>query len=212
MTARMALEELCKAYWYPLYAFVRSRGHSADDAQDLTQAFFAKIIESNGLASADESRGRFRSYLLGAMKHFLSHQRERAVSLKRGGGTQIIQFDSLDPEARFAVEPSVNEDLDAEFNRQWAQEITSRALDILRLEMTEAGKANLFAVLKVTLTGEEFDRSLAAEQLAISDGAAKVAIHRMRARYREVLRMMIAQTVADESEVDDEMRDLVKAL
>ncbi|QDV44566.1 hypothetical protein Enr13x_44320 [Stieleria neptunia] len=212
VTARCALEELCRTYWYPLYAFVRSRGHSSDDAQDLTQAFFAKIIESNGLASADASRGRFRAYILGAMKHFLSHDRERKRALKRGGGKAIIEFDSLDPEARYAVEPATTDDLDATFNRQWAQQITASAMASLRSEMVSSGKQDLFEALKVGLAGGAIDRQQVANQISMSDGAVKVALHRLRVRYREILRATIEQTVADASEVDDEMQQLVDAL
>ena len=122
MTARVALEELCQIYWYPMYAFVRRRGHSPSDAQDLTQAFFAAIIEKNGLATADENRGRFRSYILGAMKHFLSHDRERKRAAKRGAGKKVVKFDGLDPETRYAIEPETHDDLDAAFNRQWAEQ------------------------------------------------------------------------------------------
>ena len=212
ITARLALEELCRTYWYPLYAFVRSRGHSSNDAQDLTQAFFTKIIETNGLASADASRGRFRSYILGAMKHFLSHDLERKQALKRGGGKRIVEFDALDPEARYAVEPQTSDDLDATFNRQWAEQITASAIGVLRREMDASGKSNLFDALKEGLTGGDFDRTQVAAALGMTDGAVKVAIHRLRTRYRAILRSTIEQTVADESEVEDEMRELIKAL
>src|SRR5210317_1356640 len=118
--ARSALEELCRAYWYPLYAFVRHRGYSSDDAQDLTQSFFARIIETGGLASADPDRGRFRSYLLGAMKHFLANQWHRAQAGKRGGAVTFLHLDALDPEARYALEPARSSDPDAGFDRKWA--------------------------------------------------------------------------------------------
>lgn len=212
VTARIALEELCRKYWYPLYAFVRSRGHAPADAQDLTQAFFAKVIETNGLATADESRGRFRSYILGAMKHFLSHDRDRRRALKRGGGKPIIEFDSLDPESRYAIEPETSDDLDASFNRQWAQQMTATAITTLRAEMESNGKGKLFDALKFGLTGGELDRKQIASRLGMSDGAVKVAVHRLRVRYREILRQAIEQTVADESEVDDEMDKLIRAL
>ena len=211
-TARTALEELCRTYWYPLYAFIRSRGHSSDDAQDLTQAFFAKIIETNGLATADATRGRFRSYILGALKHFLSHDRAHKQSLKRGGGKVIIEFDALDPESRYQIEPESHDDLDATFNRQWAEEMTAVALNALRSEMQVSNKQTLFDSLKNTLTGYEVDRAKVAAELGMTEGAVKVAVHRLRTRYRELLRRAIEQTVNDPDEIDDEMQQLVKAL
>ena len=130
--ARRALEELCRTYWYPLYVFVRSRGYSADDAQDLTQAFFARIIEKDGFAAADRERGRFRSYLLGAMKHFLANEWHRERTQKRGGQLQIIEWDALDPESRYAGVSNRPEDPERLFDREWAMQIVSGALQALR--------------------------------------------------------------------------------
>ena len=214
--ARAALEALCRAYWYPLYAFVRGRGYAVVDAQDLTQAFFAHIIETGGFASADRRRGRFRSYLLGAMKHFLANEWHRAKTQKRGGQVQFIEWDDLDPEARYsksamAAAPADNPDLS--FDREWAMETTAAAVEALREEMSTAGKGEQFAVLKGSLTGEEpVSREALAERLGISDGAVKVAVHRLRKRYRRLLRAAIAETVSGEAELDDEMRYLVEVL
>jgi RNA polymerase sigma-70 factor (ECF subfamily) len=210
--ARKALEELCRAYWYPLYAFVRYRGHSPDDAQDLTQSFFVRIIETGGFASADPERGRFRSYLLGAMKHFLANEWHRARAQKRGGGVTILDLDALGPEARYALEPSQATDPDAGFDREWARESIARAMEKLRAESEARGKGELFDVLKGSLTGEEPARSETAARLGMTEGAVKVAVHRLRRRYRELLRAGIAETVADPRDVDDEMRHLVAAL
>ena len=210
--ARRALEELCRAYWYPLYAFVRYRGHSADEAQDLTQAFFARIIETGGFASADREKGRFRSYLLGAMKHFLANEWHRARTQKRGGGATILELDALDPEARYALKPAGESDPDAGFDREWALESTGRAMEKLREDYEGRGKGELFSVLRGSLTGEEPARSETAGRLGMSEGAVKVAVHRLRKRYRELLRAEIAETVSDPSSVDDEMRHLVAAL
>ncbi len=210
--ARKALEQLCRAYWYPLYAFVRNRGHSSTDAQDLTQSFFARIIETGGFASADPKRGRFRSYLLGAMKHFLANEWDRAQAQKRGGGVTFLELDSLDPEARYALEPAQSPDPDAGFDREWAQESIARAMNHLRAESEAGGKAKLFATLKGSLIGQGPTRSEAAAQLGMTEGAVKVAVHRLRRRYREILRAEIAQTVTDPSDIDDEMRHLVDAL
>ena len=211
--AREALEELCRTYWYPLYAFVRSRGYSADDAQDLTQAFFARIIETDGFASADRGRGRFRSYLLGAMKHFLANEWHRAQTQKRGGQVQIIEWDALDPEGRYAGASEDSENPEHLFDREWALETIAGALQALRNEMANAGKGEQFDVLKGSLTGEEeLPRAEIAVKLGMSEGAVKVAVHRLRGRYRKLLRAAIAETVSNEAGLDDEMRYLVAVL
>jgi RNA polymerase sigma-70 factor (ECF subfamily) len=211
--ARKALEELCRAYWYPLYAFVRSRGHSAADAQDLTQAFFARIIETGGFASADRERGRFRSYLLGAMKHFLANEWHRARTRKRGGGVQFIGWDALDPESRYAGASLQPDNPERLFDREWALETVAGALQALRDEMEKAGKSEQFEALKGSLTGEDDGpREEIAARLAMSEGAVKVAVHRLRKRYRKLLRALIAETVSDEANLDDEMHYLLAVL
>ncbi len=210
--ARRALEELCRAYWYPLYAFARHRGGSVEDAQDLTQAFLARFIETGGFTSARRQRGRFRSYLLGAFKHFLANDWHRARTLKRGGGAGILEWDALEPEARYALEPRADGDPDALFDRDWARELTARALATLRSDAETAGRTRLFLALQGSLTGTEIDRAEVARELAMSEGAVKVAIHRLRQRYRDCLRNEIARTVEDASEVDDEMRHLVAVI
>ena len=211
--AREALEELCRTYWYPLYAFVRSGGYSAADAQDLTQAFFARIIETGGFASADRQRGRFRSYLLGAMKHFLANQWHRAQTQKRGGRVRFIEFDALDPEARYAGASQQSDNPELLFDREWALQNIAEALQELRDEMARAGKSEQFDALKGSLTGEdELPRDQIAVRLGMSEGAVKVAVHRLRQRYRKLLRAAIAETVSNEADLDDEMRYLVAVL
>ena len=211
--AREAMEELCRAYWYPLYAFVRSGGYSASDAQDLTQAFFARIIETGGFASADRKRGRFRSYLLGAMKHFLANEWHRAQTQKRGGKVRFIEFDALDPEARYAGASGQSDDPQLLFDREWALETVAGALQKLREEMVEAGKSDQFDALKGSLTGEgELPREQIAARLGTSEGAVKVAVHRLRERYRKLLRAAIAETVSNEADLEDEMRYLIVVL
>jgi RNA polymerase sigma factor (sigma-70 family) len=211
--ARKALEELCRAYWYPLYAFVRSRGNGAVDAQDLTQAFFARIIETGGFASADRERGRFRSYLLGAMKHFLANEWHRVQTQKRGGQVQFIEWDALDPEARYAGAAKQSEDPEQIFDREWALETIAGALSALRDEMEVAGKSAQFEALKGSLTGEDdAPREEIAARLGMSEGAVKVAVHRLRQRYRKLLRAAIAETVSNEANLDDEMRYLLAVL
>jgi RNA polymerase sigma-70 factor (ECF subfamily) len=212
-TARKALEELCRAYWYPLYAFVRYRGYSSDDAQDLTQSFFARIIETRGFASADPERGRFRSYLLGAMKHFLANEWHRGQAQKRGGQVQFVEWETLVPEARYAGTSRASEDPEHLFDREWALDTADGALRALREEMEKAGKSELFEALKGTLTGEdEAPREEIARQLGMTEGAVKAAVHRLRRRYRTLLRATIADTVSNEADLDDEMRYLVAVL
>jgi RNA polymerase sigma-70 factor (ECF subfamily) len=210
--AREALEELCRAYWYPLYAFVRSRGYSAVDAQDLTQAFFARIIETGGFATADRGRGRFRSYLLGAMKHFLANEWHRAQTRKRGGQVQFIEWDALEPETRYAGASRQSDDPEHIFDREWALETVAAALQVLREEMVQAGKGERFDALKGCLTGDDAPREAIAARLGVSEGAVKVAVHRLRQRFRELLRAAIAETVSNEADRDDEMRYLVAIL
>ena len=211
--AREALEELCRAYWYPLYAFVRSRGYSAVDAQDLTQAFFARIIETGGFASADRERGRFRSYLLGAMKHFLANEWHRAQTQKRGGQVRFIEFDALDPEARYAGAAEQLDNPEHLFDREWALQTISGALQALRDEMAKAGKSEQFDALKGSLTGEdELPRDQIGARLGMSEGAVKVAVHRLRQRYRNLLRAAVAETVSNEEDLNDEMHYLVAVL
>lgn len=211
--AREALEALCRAYWYPLYAFVRYRGYSSDDAQDLTQSFFARIVETGGFATADPDRGRFRSYLLGAMKHFLANEWHRGQAQKRGGKVQIIEWDALDPESRYAETSKQTDDPDHLFDREWAHETIAGALQRLRDEMVKAGKSEQFDTLKGSLTGEdELPREKIAERLNLSEGALKVAVHRLRQRYRTLLRAAIAETVSNEADLDDEMLHLVAIL
>ena len=211
--AREAMEALCRAYWYPLYAFVRSRGYAAADAQDLTQTFFTRVLETGGFASADRERGRFRSYLLGAMKHFLANEWHRTRTRKRGGRVRFIQWDALDPETRYAGTSALHDDPEHVFDREWALETVAGALKALRGEMADAGKGDQFDALKGNLTGEgELPRQELAALLGISEGAVKVAVHRLRRRYRELLRAAVAETVGSEADLDDEMRYLVAVL
>ena len=211
--AREALEELCRTYWYPLYAFVRSRGYSVVDAQDLTQAFFTRIIEKSGFASADREQGRFRSYLLGAMKHFLANEWHRARTQKRGGQVQFVEWDALDPEARYAGASNQSDNPEHLFEREWALETVTGALQALRDEMETAGKSDQFEALKGSLTGgDETPRKDIAARLDMSEDAVKVAIHRLRKRYRTLLRAAIAETVSNEADLNDEMSYLVEVL
>jgi RNA polymerase sigma factor (sigma-70 family) len=210
--ARNALEELCRTYWYPLYAFVRSRGNSATDAQDLTQAFFTRIIETGGFTSADPERGRFRSYLLGAMKHFLSNEWHKTKTQKRGGEVQFVEWDAIDLEERYSG-AFKSDAPELVFDYEWALETISGALQTLRKEMEAAGKKEQFEALKGSLTGEdELSREEIAEKLDMTEGAIKTAVHRLRQRYRRLLRTAIAETVSNEDDLNDEMQYLVTVL
>jgi RNA polymerase sigma-70 factor (ECF subfamily) len=210
---RRALATLCRDYWYPLYAFARRRGHTPHDAQDLTQAFFANLLERQA-ATADPAKGRFRSYLLGALKHYMANEWHRANAQKRGGGQALVEWDALDAEARYALEPEGQTGADAEalYDRRWAMELLDKAMAKLRMEFEAKGDGATFDVLKGCLGGGELSREECAARLGLSEGALKVAVHRLRARYREVLRTAIAETVDAPEDVNEEMRHLVAVL
>ena len=214
--ARKALGELCRLYWYPLYAFVRRRGYDADEALDLTQGFLTRLIEKNDLADADPGRGRFRSWLLASVKHYLANEWDRATAAKRGGGVKVfsINIDPDDAEGRYRHEPSHSLTPERIFDRRWALTTLEQALDDLRRECAEEGKTELFEALRPSLTGEALDESYQAfaDKLGTSQGAIKVAAHRLRRRYRDLLRAEIAQTVEKPEDVDDEIRDLFAAV
>jgi RNA polymerase sigma-70 factor (ECF subfamily) len=212
--ARDALARLCQTYWYPLYAYVRRLGNSPPDAQDLTQEFFARLLEKNYLAGADESRGRFRSFLLAALKHFLANEWDKARAQKRGGGQIPISIDLGTAETSCGFEPVDNLTAEKIYERRWALTLLEQVLRRLREEHVRDGKEKLFEQLKATLT--EASRTVAyaeiARRLDTTEGAVKVAVHRLRQRYREVLRAEIADTVASPGEVEDELRNLFAAL
>ncbi len=211
--AREALAELCRLYWYPLYAYVRRRGHSDDEAQDLTQEFFARLLERNDLARLDPARGRFRAFLLAACRHFLANQRDHAHALKRGGGLRPLSLDLADSERRYASEPSHEQTPERLFERRWALTLLDCVLQRLRQHYETAGQLLLFERLKGSLTGAATDTyAESAAVLGMTEGAVKVAAHRLRQRYRDLLREEIARTVADPGEVDDEIRELFGAL
>jgi RNA polymerase sigma-70 factor (ECF subfamily) len=212
--ARDALETLCRIYWYPLYAYVRRQGHSAPDAQDLTQAFFARLLEKNIAGKADRAAGKFRSFLLASLKHFLAHEWRRAGAQKRGGGHAILSLDLASGENRYLLEPV--DELTAEkiYMRRWALTLLEQTLAKLRDEFAASGKLELFEHLKSYLGDGEgtvpYHQIGAA--LGKTEGAIKVAVHRLRERCREVLRAEISETVSDPKEVDDELRDLFAAV
>jgi RNA polymerase sigma factor (sigma-70 family) len=211
--ARQALADLCGAYWFPVYAYVRRCGHDRHAAEDLTQAFFARLLEKNDLAAADRTRGRFRTFLLTACQHFLANQNDHATAKKRGGGKAHFSLDFAAAEGRFAHEPADAETPERAFERRWALELLDRALAELRQEYVESGRGKLFDALKGCLmAGAETPYAELAAGLNMTEGAVKVAVHRLRQRYRDRLREAIGRTVADPEDVDDEVRDLFAAL
>jgi len=210
--ARRALEILCINYWYPLYAFVRRQGHQPHDAQDLTQEFFAKLLEKGWLDGVAREKGKFRSFLLASMKHFLSNERDRARAQKRGGGRSPISLDTHSAESRYAMEPVDIATPEKIFDRRWALTLLEQVLARLRAEMASRGNAALFDELKASLCGQPSPYGQIAAKLDMSEGAVKVAAHRLRQRYRELIREEVAQTVGSEGDVDDELRELMSAL
>lgn len=209
-TGSRALAELCQCYWRPLYAYLRWLGFDVQEAEDLTQEFFARLLDGNGLATVDPGKGKFRSFLLASLKHFLANERDRARTLKRGGGLPFIHLDALNAENRRQFELSDDLSPDKAFDRQWALTVLDQALSRLRAEFSTAGKEALFEELKGYLTGDRKadSHAVVGERCGMSEGAVKVAVHRLRRRYRELLREEIAQTVSSPEEVDDEIRNL----
>jgi RNA polymerase sigma factor (sigma-70 family) len=209
-----ALETLCRAYWYPLYAFVRRQGYNPPDAQDLTQAFFARLLEKKYLGLADPDRGRFRSFLLSALKHFLVNEWEKARVQKRGGGFRFISLDSETAETRYQFEPAHELTPEKIFERRWAMTLLERVMAKLREAYAAAGKAQLFDQLKPALLGEKSSLPYAAlaTQMNMTEGSVKIAVHRLRQQYRALFRSEVADTVAQPGEVEEELRHIVAVL
>jgi RNA polymerase sigma-70 factor (ECF subfamily) len=212
--ARDALARLCQTYWYPLYAHVRRRGYSQHDAEDLTQEFFARLLASDFIAQASRERGRFRSFLLTALGHFLADEWDRIRAQKRGGDRQIIPLEVETAETRYRLEPADHLTPEKAYERRWARTLLAHVVGQLRHEYEEGGKAELFDGLKgcLTLARSGVPYAELAGQLNMGEGALRVAVHRLRQRYRELLRAEIANTVADPGEVEEELRHLFSVL
>ena len=211
--ARAALAQLCQTYWYPLYSFVRRRGFAPHDAQDLTQAFFAHLLENDGIGRVDRTQGRFRSFLLASLKNFLANEWDKSQAQKRGGGQTFVSLEQEGAEERYQVEPSHDLTPERHFERQWALTLLDQVLSALRHEYHADGKADLFEELKAVLGGQASAYAEIAGRLRNTEGAIKVAVHRLRKRYRELMRIRIAETVsAGEDEIEDELRHLMAAL
>lgn len=213
-SVRPALSRLLEAYWYPLYAFVRRKGRSPDDACDLTQEFLARLMERNFLSLADPARGRFRSFLLTAMERFLVDEHRRESREKRGGGRAALSLSVLDAEERYGLEPVDSLTPERLYDRRWAITLLEQALQRLEKESVAAGRGPLFAALRSALAGGEADAPYGqiAARLGMKEGAVKTAMHRLRRRFAAVLRAEIAETVGDGCEVEEEVRHLFRSL
>jgi RNA polymerase sigma factor (sigma-70 family) len=209
-----ALAELCRIYWFPLYSYVRRRGHSREDAEDLTQSFFAHFLARNDLARLEAERGRFRAYLLAALKHFLANEWDRRHRLKRGGGVEHVSWDWESAEERLRVaSPGVGSP-DLDFDREWALALLERVIGRLKAESKSAGRSELFEVAQafLPLGPSSIPYAAAAESLGLEEGAVRVMVHRLRKRYRQLLHEEIADTLTDPGEVAEELRSLRAAL
>lgn len=207
-----ALARLCSLYWYPVFAFVRRQGHSADEAQDLTQGFFTRLLEKRELGQADQDRGRFRSFLLTACRHFISNEYDHRRAIKRGGAAATIPIDILEAEGRYERALVSVETPERLYERQWGLTLMAVVLDSLRDEYVAAGNERLFDRLSGFLGDPAGTHADAARDLDMSIPAVKMAVHRLRRRYREALRERVADTVESPEEVDDEIRHLMKTV
>jgi RNA polymerase sigma-70 factor (ECF subfamily) len=209
-----AMAELCSAYWYPLYVYVRRRGYDTHEAEDLTQEFFLKLLAKHYLADVAPEKGKFRSFLLASLRHFLANEWDRSQAIKRGGGQVVLSFDGPTAENRYLHEPSHNLTPEKLFERQWAITVLEQVLARLQAEFVSEGKEAVFDRFKPFLTASRDAVRYAevAVELGMTEGAVKVAVHRLRKRYRQLLREEIAQTVASPKEVDEEIRYLLSCL
>jgi RNA polymerase sigma factor (sigma-70 family) len=210
--ARCALVSLCENYWYPLYAYVRRSGYPADQAQDLTQEFFVRLLEGRYLDRAEPAKGRFRSFILTSLKFFVADEKDRERALKRGGGA-LVALEFPAGEERYQREPAHDETPERIFERRWALSVLDRVVEKLRNDFIRHGRPEHFERLKVFLLGQsDAPYATLAREMNTSEGALKVAIHRLRKRYRELFRQEIADTVADPAEVESELRYLANVL
>jgi RNA polymerase sigma-70 factor (ECF subfamily) len=212
--AEEALEKLCRTYWRPIYGFVRRQGAGSEEAKDLTQGFFALLLERSDLDTVRKEKGRLRSYLLTSLKHFLTNERNRAMAIKRGEGQRLIPLDVLQDRERAGFEPADTSTADQIYERRWALTLLDQVLSQLGDEYRTAGTAILFERLKALLTDEpnRLSQGQIADELGMTGNAVKQAFHRLRQRYRELLREEIAQTVMLPGDIEDELRHLIAVL
>jgi RNA polymerase sigma-70 factor (ECF subfamily) len=211
--ADVALEELCRTYWYPLYAYVRRRGYAREDAEDLAQAFFARLLEKNYLEGLSSDRGKFRAFLLAALKHFLANEWDRSRRQKRGGGISLLSLNWQSGDTRYQIDPADNLSPDKLYDRAWALTLLERVIGRLREENATEGKTDFFERLKPFLTTSRsaIPYSSTASELDLTEGAVRVAVHRLRRRYRELLREEIGQTLSNPAQVEEEIQALFSA-
>ena len=209
--AQAALESLCQTYWQPLYSYVRHQGSSSDEARDLTQGFFAEFLEKDFLGGVDPDKGRFRSFLLASLRHFLSHERDRERALKRGGGTMTLSLDVEAGEAGYATRPEAATTPEQVFERRWAATVLDRAMDRVREETRESGGVTQFETLKRYLTSGEAPKPYreVARELGMTEGAVAAAVARLRRQLARCLRAEVAEIVVNPAEIDDELRHLL---
>lgn len=214
IVAAQALDRLCRTYWYALYVYVRRQGYDFHEAQDLTQEFFARLLEAQSLRSVDREKGKFRSFLLASMNHFLAKEWNRAHRQKRGGGRLVFSLDDDAAERRYLQELADHVTADKLYDRRWAMTVLEQAMSRLRNELAAQGKAAVFDELRSAISGQRGhgEYAQAAARLQMTEGAVKVTVHRLRKRYGELLRDEIAQTLANPNDIDDEIRDLFAAL
>jgi RNA polymerase sigma factor (sigma-70 family) len=209
-----ALEELCRAYWFPLYAYVRRQGRSPHDAQDLTQMFFAQLLEKDYLRAVDQDKGRFRTFLLVALKRFLFNEWDRAHTQKRGGGVTLVPLDATLAESKYLAAPASAESADRDYERRWAMMLLEQTVAELRREYEQLGRAAEFEHLKECLTAERgaIPYATLAKILSLTEGGARSAVHRIRKRFRELFRAAVSASVTTPAEIEDELRHVVCAL
>jgi RNA polymerase sigma factor (sigma-70 family) len=214
LPARRALETLCRAYWFPIYAYVRRKGYRPEEGEDLTQEFFAHLIARHDFRLADQSKGKFRGFLLSRLDYFLAREWTRAHRQKRGGQFTFVSIDGQPPEERYQLEPADHETPERKFLRQWALTVLKQAMNALQAECEANGKADLFREAKNLISGERDGAAYAeiGRSLAMSEGSVRVAVHRLRQRYGDLLRNEVAQTVSREDEVDEEISYLFQVL
>ena len=208
-----ALAELCESYWYPLYTYLRQRGNNASEAADLTQGFFARLLDKSDLAAADREKGRFRAFMLTALKHFVANEVDRERAEKRGGTRTILSLDVEAAEGRFAIEPCDERTPEDVFSRNWAMVTMERAMDRVREDYQRADRMELFDRLsRCMVAAQDAPYRQLADELDMNESAFKVAVHRIRKRFRECQRREVAETLSDANEVEEELRDLFEAL
>ncbi|MBI2925522.1 MAG: sigma-70 family RNA polymerase sigma factor [Verrucomicrobia bacterium] len=209
-----ALAQLCSAYWYPVYAYIRRHGASVEDAKDLTQEFFARLLAQNFLDRADREKGKFRWFLLGAVRHFLSAERRREAAAKRGGGQSHVPLDELLAEKKYRLEPATTVTPEKLFERSWAMTLLQRVREQLREHYAQAGKLERFTKLETFIPGSGERRSYAevGAELGLSEGALRVELTRLKQTYRKLLRTEIAHTVSTPAEIDEELRHLIEVM